>query len=133
MRGLYGNGIPHTSEFAYTFGNISVYNVNGYPFEPTPADHALQHRGSKGWSTFASTGKPSLEGHDTFVSWEKAYPGGDAEPYIFVAGGPHEGLSALDGPKSTSEVEEQKLSERCVFINSLEVTEQLFLQLQYNP
>lgn len=75
VRGLYGIGIPHTSEFAYTFGNISVYNVNGYPFEPTPADYALQHRGARSWSTFASTGKPSLEGHDTFVGWEKAYSG----------------------------------------------------------
>jgi carboxylesterase type B len=67
VRGLYGIGIPHTFEFAYTFGNISVYVVNGYAFEPTPADYALQHRGSRSWSTFASTGKPSLKGHVTFV------------------------------------------------------------------
>ncbi|TVY83752.1 Secreted lipase [Lachnellula suecica] len=126
VRGLYGIGIPHTSEFAYTFGNISVYDVNGYPFEPTPADYALQHRGSRSWSTFASTGKPSLEGHDTLAGWEKAYPGDDTEPYVFVVGGPHEGLSALDGPKSTPEVEEQKLRERCAFINSPEVIEQLY-------
>jgi hypothetical protein len=67
-----------------------------------------------------------LEGHDTFVGWEKAYIGDEDEPYIFVVGGPKEGLSALDGPRSTPEVEKQRLRERCAFINSPEVTEQLY-------
>ncbi|KAH7016031.1 uncharacterized protein B0I36DRAFT_41560 [Microdochium trichocladiopsis] len=31
VRGLYGGGVLHTGEFANTFGNVSVYVVNGVP------------------------------------------------------------------------------------------------------
>lgn len=125
VRDLHGIGVPHTAEFAYTFGNLSAYDVNGYPFEPTPADYALMHRGSRSWSTFASIGKPSLKGRDTFVGFDKAYAGDAGDPYIFVAGGPNEGLSAVDGPGSIPEIADQKLRERCAFINSPEMIEQL--------
>ena len=125
VRGLKGVGVPHTAEFGYIFGNISVYDVNGYPFMPTPGDFALQHRGSRSWSTFASTGKPSLAGHDTFIGWEQAYNGSAGEPYIFVVGGPDEGLSASDGEGAKAAIEAQKLRERCAFINSPEIIEEL--------
>ncbi|KAK7985455.1 lipase [Apiospora saccharicola] len=133
VRNLYGVGVPHTAEFAYVFGNLSAYDVNGYPFEPTAADYALVRRGSRSWSTFASTGRPSLEGHDTFVGFGKAYnssgaegaAAGDGEPYIFVVGGPYEGLSVVDGPGSIPEVAGQRIRERCAFLNSPEMIEQL--------
>lgn len=47
VRDLHGIGVPHTAEFAYVFGNLSAYDVNGYPFDPTPTDYALLRRGSR--------------------------------------------------------------------------------------
>ncbi|KAI0159790.1 putative lipase [Xylariaceae sp. FL1272] len=125
VRGLYGVGVPHTAEFAYVFGNLSAYDVNGYPFEPTEKDYALAIRGSRSWSTFACTGSPSLDSHDTFIGFERAYRTGDGDPYIFVVGGPREGLSAVDGPLATEEIEAQKIRERCALLNSPELIEQL--------
>ncbi|OBT56471.1 hypothetical protein VE04_02954 [Pseudogymnoascus sp. 24MN13] len=120
-----GFGPIHTSEFAYIFGNLSHYDINGYPFNPAPEDYELRDRGSTSWSTFASVGKPGAKGRDTFQGVGKAFPSGGDEVYVFVAGGPHEGLSAIDGPDSTEVLREQKLRERCEFINSPELIEQL--------
>ncbi|KFY03173.1 hypothetical protein O988_01657 [Pseudogymnoascus sp. VKM F-3808] len=120
-----GFGPIHTSEFAYIFGNLSHYDINGYPFNPAPEDYQLRDRGSRSWSTFASVGKPGLKGKDTFQGVRKAFPSGGDEVYVFVAGGPHEGLSAIDGPGSTEVLRKQKLRERCEFINSPEIIEQL--------
>ena len=136
VRGLRGVGVPHTAEFAYAFGNLSAYDVKGYPFAPAPADYALARRAARSWSTFASTGRPSLAGHDTLAGFGAAYNGSGAGddggdggagggPYIFVVGGPHEGLSAVDGAGSIPEVAEQRIRERCAFLNSPEVIEQL--------
>ena len=122
--GAAGWGPIHTSEFAYIFGNLSHYNTSGYPFDPTTADYELAVRGSRSWSTFAATGRPSLAGHDTFKGFTLAFPN-EHDTYIFVAGGPSEGLSAIDGGKSKQAVREQKLRERCAFINSPEIIEQL--------
>ncbi|OBT67120.1 hypothetical protein VE03_04436 [Pseudogymnoascus sp. 23342-1-I1] len=118
-----GFGPIHTSEFAYIFGNLSHYDVNGYPFNPAPEDYELRDRGSRSWSTFASVGKPGLEGRDTFQGVGEAFRGD--EVYVFVAGGPHEGLSAIDGPDAAEVLKGQKLRERCEFINSPEIIEQL--------
>ncbi|KAK4151132.1 hypothetical protein C8A00DRAFT_36223 [Chaetomidium leptoderma] len=123
-----GWGSVHTSEFAYIFGNLSHYDVNGNPFHPTPADYALTIRGSRSLSTFAATGRPGLDGHDTFRGFKPAYATttkGRDDVYVFVAGGPSEGLSAIDGQHSTELVRAQKLRERCAFINSPEIVEQL--------
>ncbi|KAF4461877.1 para-nitrobenzyl esterase [Fusarium albosuccineum] len=119
-----GMGPIHTSEFAYIFGNLSHYDTDGFPFHPTPADYRLEKRGSRSWSTFASTGKPGLRGHDTFKGFKPAFPGG-RETLVFVVGGPHEGLSVFDGPDSTAAIRKQKLRERCAFINSPEMIKQL--------
>lgn len=124
LYGQSGLGPFHTSEFAYIFGNLSHYNTSGWPFDPTPADYSLRDRGSRSWTTFANTGKPGLKGHDTFVGFKPAFPGLN-ETFIFVAGGPHEGLSAIDGPLSIPDIREQKLRERCAFINSPEIIEEL--------
>ncbi|KAL7628048.1 hypothetical protein AAE478_002244 [Parahypoxylon ruwenzoriense] len=135
MYGLPGLGVVHTSEFAYVFGNLSRWDVPGYPFDPTPADYGLVTRGSRSWSTFASVGVPGLLGHDTFGGFTPAFPAALAaeaaaeewsgEYAVFVAGGPYEGLSAVEGPGSSPEIAAQRLRERCAFINSAEIVEQL--------
>jgi carboxylesterase type B len=119
-----GLGPVHTSEFAYVFGNLSHYNTSGYPFHPTAVDYKLKVRGSRSWSTFASVGRPGLKGHDTFTRFGPAFPEGN-ETYIFVVGGPDEGMYAIDGPNSKPDISAQKLRERCGFINSPEIIEQL--------
>ncbi|KAH9827508.1 Carboxylesterase, type B [Teratosphaeria destructans] len=113
-----GLGVVHTSEFAYVFGNLSHYNISGWPYEPKPADFALKRRESRTWSTFASFGIPSLEGHETLKAWTPAF-GTANETDFFVIGGPGEGLFADDGPGSNPAVEAQRLKERCGFINSI--------------
>ncbi|TGJ81609.1 hypothetical protein E0Z10_g7153 [Xylaria hypoxylon] len=119
-----GYGVIHTSDLEYVFGNISLYDNGEYPFHASPADYALASRSSRSWSTFASTGKPSSEGHDTFQGFTTAFPGED-EIDIFIAGGPHEGFSPIDGPGAEAALKVQRLRERCAFINSDEIIEQL--------
>ncbi|KAI0882810.1 alpha/beta-hydrolase [Annulohypoxylon maeteangense] len=116
-------GVIHTSEFAYVFGNISHWDTAGYPFAPTPADYALVSRGSRSWSTFASLGVPGTEDTDTFqgfgTSFRKGGDGGkNASFSVFVAGGPEEGFSPVDGDGARKVVREQLLRERCGVINS---------------
>ncbi|KAI1126212.1 putative lipase [Nemania abortiva] len=119
-----GYGSIHTSDLEYVFGNLSVYDNGEYPFHLSSSDLALSSRGSRSWSTFASTGKPSLKGHNTFKGFTTAYPGGD-EVDVFIAGGPHEGLSPIDGPGAETVLKVQRLRERCGFLNSDEIIEQL--------
>ncbi|KAL2182096.1 Carboxylesterase [Thermothelomyces heterothallicus CBS 202.75] len=126
MTGRAGWGPIHTAEFAYVFGNLSHYDIDGFPFNPSWEDYQLAVRGSRSWSTFAATGRPgSLGSHDTFAGFGPAFHRGDNTTYVFVAGGPSEGLSAIDGPHSAPAVRAQKLRERCAFINSPEIIEQL--------
>ncbi|KAI1259425.1 putative lipase [Xylariaceae sp. FL1019] len=119
-----GFGVIHTSDLEYVFGNISALDPGGIPFHVSAADHALVSRGSRSWSTFATTGSPSLDDHDTFVGFTPAFPGND-QVNVFVAGGPSEGLSPIDGPGANPALEVQKIRERCAFINSEEIIKQL--------
>lgn len=119
-----GLGPVHTAEFAYIFGNVSVYSIVDARFDPSGEDYALAKRGSRSWSTFANTGKPGLDGHDTFMDFGSAFQN-KGDVFVFVAGGPHEGLSAIDGLDPTSALGAQRLKERCNFINSAEMIEQL--------
>lgn len=126
--GISGLGPFHTSEFAYIFGNLSHYNFtsDGYPFAPTPADWALQSRGARSWSTFASIGAPGLEGTDTFKGFDIAFPEGEfGEMRVFIVGGPNEGLSATNGSNALPQLAAEKLNERCAFLNSPEVIAQM--------
>ncbi|KEZ45609.1 Uncharacterized protein SAPIO_CDS1963 [Scedosporium apiospermum] len=122
--GAPGLGPVHTAEFAYIFGNLSAYDVPGLPFEPTQEDYALAKRASRSWSTFANLGRPILKKPDTLKGFGPALPN-KRDVYVFVAGGPNEGLSAIDGRHSSPALRAQKLRERCEFINSLEMIEQL--------
>lgn len=119
-----GYGVIHSSELPYVFGNISVFQGQGYTYKPTSSDLALQARSSRSWSTFASTGNPSLKGHKTLSGFTEAFPGND-ELDIFIIGGPNEGLSSIDGRRASSALKAQKLRERCAFINSDEIIAQL--------
>ncbi|KAI0140042.1 carboxylesterase family protein [Hypoxylon sp. NC0597] len=131
MYGQSGLGVIHTSEFAYIFGNLSHYDFSpAYPFAPTDSDYDLVKRGSRSWSTFASLGVPGQQGRDTFTGFAPSFAvgtqaGDDATYSVFVAGGPDEGLSAVEGPGSKSVVAAQKLKERCAFINSNKVIKEL--------
>ncbi|KAI1313523.1 putative lipase [Xylaria venustula] len=119
-----GYGVIHTSDLEYVFGNLSVYNSGEYTFHARTGDYALASRGSRSWSTFASTGKPSSQGNGTFTGFTTAFPKND-EIEIFIAGGPHEGISPIDGPSAKDVLAVQRLRERCAFINSDEIIEQL--------
>lgn len=119
-----GLGPVHTSEFAYTFGNLSHYNVSGYPFNPTAEDYRLQRQEARSWAAFTSVGQPSLYTKDTLQGFEPAFTRTN-ETDIFVAGGSDEGLSAFDGPRSRPGVAAQKLRLRCGFINSPSIIPQL--------
>ncbi|KAI2611992.1 carboxylesterase family protein [Hypoxylon sp. NC1633] len=123
---LRGLGVVHTSEFAYVFGNVSHYDVPGLDFVATPSDYGLARRAARSWTTFASLGKPGARGRDTFHGFAPAFDRGlDQSFSVFVAGGPGEGLSAVEGPGSRPEIAVQKLRERCAFINSDEFVAQL--------
>lgn len=119
-----GLGVVHTSELAYVFGNLSHYDIHGYPFTPDESDYALVRRGSRSWSSFVSTGSPSVDGRETFQGFGPAY-NESKQLYVFVAGGPEEGLSAVSGPGASPGLGRQRLAERCRFITSPEMTEQL--------
>ncbi|KAI0473344.1 putative lipase [Xylariaceae sp. FL0804] len=128
LAGVYnetGFGVIHASDKEYVFGNLSAYYTTEYPFHLAQDDWALAARGARSWATFASTGSPSLEGWDTFENFTVAFPEETDETYVFVAGGPDEGLSAFDGPDAKAVVEQQRLRERCAFINSEEIIKQL--------
>ncbi|KAI1364148.1 putative lipase [Xylaria arbuscula] len=124
LTGETGYGVIHTSDLEYVFGNLSIYDNGDYALQPSTEDYALASRGSKSWSTFASTGKPSAECRDTFKGFTTAFPGED-QIEVFIAGGPYEGISAIDGANAKNVLKTQKLRERCAFINSDEIIEQL--------
>lgn len=125
VAGLTGLGPVHTSEFAYIFGNLTHYNVSGYPFAPTDADWALESRGANSWASFAATGHPGVAGRDTFQGFEPGFSANGTLENVFVVGGATEGLSAVNGPGATAAMAAEKLRERCAFINSEDMIEQL--------
>lgn len=122
--GMPGYGVIHTSNFAYQFGNLSHYDVDGFPFNPNRSDFALAHRQSGSWAAFANFGTPSKAGYGTLKGWKPAFSKRGEED-TFVIGGPYEGLYAEAGRGSGPVYGEQKLKERCAFINSPEIIRQL--------
>jgi carboxylesterase type B len=111
-----GLGPEHTAELSYVFGNVD---------SSAPAsDYELMHRASRSWSTFASTGTFSLDGHETFQDFTQAYLVAD-NIGIFVVGGPTEGISLIDGSAATPAISAQQLRKRCEFINSSSMIKEL--------
>ncbi|UKZ63443.1 uncharacterized protein TrAtP1_004673 [Trichoderma atroviride] len=117
-----GLGPVHTSEFAYIFGNLSHYNVSGLPFNPSPADHELQVRASRSWSTFASVGRPGLPYYDTFQGWAPAFER-EGQVKVFIAGGPNEGTSYIEGPQANPVFAGERLRQRCEYWDNSVVKE----------
>lgn len=119
--GFPGMGVVHTSEFAYVFGNLSHYDVYGYPYKPNATDYALLKRESRSWSSFATFGKPSLPGKDTLQGWTSAFAGRGNGVDVFVVGGPNEGLAGEDGRVLRA----QRLREKCGFINRPDIVKEI--------
>ncbi|TVY82984.1 Secreted lipase [Lachnellula suecica] len=118
-----GLGVIHTSELSYLYGNLSLFNVTDaglseYKFAPTASDYELAKQLPRSWSSFASTGSPSLPGKTTLPGWKTAYPSGEGAGEVYVIGGPDEGMS------NKAEVAE-RLNERCGVFNSEAVIQQL--------
>jgi hypothetical protein len=119
VRGL---GVVHTSEFAYIFDSMHVYNTSGYPFEPMEYDYEIAMRASRSWSSFVNHGVPAKSGPQstTLLNWDEAFsrPGG---PYVRTIGGSNPSNSALGHANATQEMVVQRLQERCAFLNSPEI------------
>jgi len=122
-----GLGVVHSSDLPYVFANIEMYqNGEGVQVHIAEQDHELEKRASRTWSTFASFGVPSLPpetGRETLLDWEGGYGKSDSgneeggeDVNVYVIGGPSPGLSQL---------EEQRLKERCGFLNSDDVIKEL--------
>lgn len=128
-QGAPGLGVIHTSELAYVFGNFTPYEHTSPAglISPGASDYALLRQESRSWSTFAALGQTSLASKDTLQGWEPAYAAGAGmlNASVYVVGGPTPGMSALDGEGSNPDVAAQKLRERCGFLNSDDVIEQL--------
>lgn len=125
--GFPGLGPVHTSEFAYVYANLSHYNIAGLDYAPTPEDEALVTPQSRSWSSFIALGQPSLDSRDTLHGWTPAfqYAAKKNETDIYVIGGGSGGLSAQQGDGSMPAVAAQMLKERCAFLNSPAVIDQL--------
>ncbi|KAL9484971.1 hypothetical protein ACSS6W_003760 [Trichoderma asperelloides] len=121
-----GMGPVHTSEFAYIFGNLSHYNVSGLPFSPSPSDYELQVRASRSWSTFASVGKPGLPGRNTFQGFSPAFER-QGQVKVFIAGGPNEGISYIEGPQANPVFAMEKFRQRCEYWRDIDVVKDLKL------
>ena len=121
--GTPGYGVVHTSNFAYQFGNLSHYDVDGFPYHPNKSDFALRDRQSGSWAAFANFGRPSAPKYGTLLGWEPAFSE-DREIDIYVVGGPREGLSAVAGSQADPVVAAEKLKQRCAFLNSPEIIKQ---------
>lgn len=129
-QGSPGLGPVHTSELAYVYANFSHYNESDLTgFAPTEDDEALRPRQARSWASFAAIGQPSLNSRETLQGWEPAFEGimgaNVTDPYIYVIGGASPGLSAVEGQNASRALAMQKLKERCEFLNSPDIIEQL--------
>ncbi|KAK8188385.1 putative lipase [Phyllosticta capitalensis] len=123
--GYPGRGVIHTSELPYVFANFTPFVAKSpATIRPSSADYALLRQTSRSWSSFAWFGAPSVEGRDTLPGWTGAYAEASGT-HVYVIGGPAPGLSALEGEGARDVVGDQRLGERCRFLNSEEVVEEL--------
>ncbi|PQE09737.1 Carboxylesterase type B protein [Rutstroemia sp. NJR-2017a BBW] len=127
--GAPGLGIIHTSELAYLFSDLDLFNVTdqdlpGYTFAPTESDYALAKSLPRSWISFGKSGKPS-KGNGTLPGWTSAYPYGKGEGEVYIIGGGDNGMSGVTANGTNEALVKQRLGERCGFLNSPEVIEQL--------
>jgi len=125
VAGLPGLGVIHTSELSYLYGNLSIFNLTdagipGYHFDPSASDYEFARQLPRSWSSFASTGAPSIEGKDTLPGWKTAYPNGKGDGEVYVIGGGEEGMGS-----GNAALAKERLGERCGFLNSEPVIAQL--------
>lgn len=122
---LYGLGVVHTSELIYVFGNLTKYNLPGWPYHPRASDHRLRVQESRSWAHFAATGNPSGEGLNTIQGWKSA-DFVDQNYGAFVIGGPTPGYSGSGGSEAAIQImAAEKLTERCGFLNSPEIVKEI--------
>ena len=128
---LTGLGIPHGSELSYLYADLSLSNFTnlglpGYTFSPTASDYTLAKRMPRSWTGFAWADNPSLDGMDTLPGWTSAYPEvrTDGMGDVYVIGGGHEGMAGIDG-EHNSDIRQEILRQRCMFLNSAAVVKQL--------
>ncbi|KAL2682127.1 hypothetical protein IWX47DRAFT_845144 [Phyllosticta citricarpa] len=110
---------------SYVFANFTPFTSKSCTIDPSADDYALLRAVSRCWSTFAWYVTPSVEGKDTLAGWTPACARGGNETDLFVIGAPEEGLSAVEGKNAKTVVAEQRLCERCGFLNSEEVVREL--------
>ncbi|KAF7954074.1 hypothetical protein EAE96_005207 [Botrytis aclada] len=123
-----GFGIIHTSELAYLFNNIDLYNVTdldlpGYVFEPTKSDYALAKSLPLSWISLRKYGNPSKI-NGSMAGWTSAWPTVEGEGEVFVIGGGNEGMSKLGSDGRNSVLVGERLVERCGFLGREDVIEQ---------
>ena len=124
--GIYGLGVVHTSELIYVFGNLTKYDLPGWPYHPRPSDYRLRVQESRSWSLFAALGEPSgHKGPNTLHGWKPA--DFDDQNYgTMVIGGPTGGYSGPGGsPEAIEVMAAEKLTERCGFLNSPEIVKEI--------
>ncbi|KAF5373152.1 hypothetical protein D9758_001437 [Tetrapyrgos nigripes] len=92
--GLAGLGVIHTSELVYIYANFTLYNTTGV-IHPTSSDFTLLNQVSRSWSSFATTGRPTIRGKDTLQEWKGSYqPGAEMmDVSVYVVGGSDLGMS----------------------------------------
>ncbi|TGO48425.1 hypothetical protein BCON_0240g00040 [Botryotinia convoluta] len=123
-----GFGVIHTSELAYLFNNIDLFNVTdldlpGYVFEPTESDYALSKSLPLSWISLGKYGNPSKI-NGSMAEWTSAWPTRDGEGEIFAIGGGNEGMSKLGSNGVNSGIVGERLVERCGFLGREDVIEQ---------
>jgi hypothetical protein len=107
------------SDLPYVFNSISNPSLL---LNNTAANGLLASQMSKSWASFATFGRPSVEGKETLKGWMPNEGVSESDARILVIGGPNGGISAVDGRG----LRRQRLVGRCGFITSAKVRRELF-------
>jgi carboxylesterase type B len=109
-------GVPHISDVPYVFNEVSGSNASA-------SDILLGAQMSGNWSAFSAIGKPT----EASV-WPVGYPRANfatksavspTEAVINVIGGPYTGPTTIFTQSSEGSVGQQKLLQRCTFLNGI--------------
>jgi carboxylesterase type B len=109
-------GISHIADVVYIFDEVSK-------FTDSPADELLAKQMSGSWSSFATSGQPSSASGTTIPGWTPAFASSSDSPELMVIGGGDPGMTGLQGANDM--IAREQLVERCAFINSVEVQNEL--------